>query len=249
MIFRSTIAPFPLTETLIDLRLQNRPPLEKANNKGIIPLMYAARKGELLMATKLITCGASTQIKSNIDLTALHYAANHVTEPEMIILLIKEGALIGAKDEHMTTPLHVAAGNRARPVKVVECLLQAGAGIEARAQDGSTPLHLAAKQGNASCIGLLMKCGAEIEARATLKRTPLHAAVGLGKLSSVKTLLDHGANPLARAWGDKIPREIPTIREVTEEVKEEINGVLREAETAWKRSGKKSSRWGLFGRR
>ncbi|KAL8960924.1 MAG: hypothetical protein Q9193_002450 [Seirophora villosa] len=276
-------APFPLTETLIDLLLQNRPPLEKADEKGITPLMYAAMRGELLMATKLITCGASTQIKDKCGGTALHYAAHRGTEPEMITLLIKEGALVNAKDERMGTPLHFAAYNPADTVKVVERLLQAGADIEARTEDGwtplhfaadsntdlvrvvecllqagadkearsnceSTPLHLAAERGTANCLELLLKFGAEIEARKYSMATSLHIAVFWGKLSSVKTLLEYGANPLARDRDRYIPRQIER-RGVTEEVRQEIDEMLREAEKAWKRSGKKSSKWGLFGRR
>ncbi|KAL9009038.1 MAG: hypothetical protein Q9173_005897 [Seirophora scorigena] len=244
-------AQIPLTETLTHLLLPNRPPLEKADNEGMTPLMYAARRGELLIATKLICCGASTQIKDEFGRTALHHAAMRVTEPEMITLLTKEGALIDAKTEHMRTPLHFAAENPADPVKVVECLLQAGADIEARSYTGSTPLRLAVEKGNANCLELLLRFGAKIEARDRKRDTSLHAAVGRGKLSSVKSLLDHGANPLARdarSLVGRIPRDYPLGSGVTKEMQQEIDEMLIEADAAWKRSGKKYSRWPIPGR-
>ena len=54
----------PLTESLIDILLKYRPPLEERNNEGKSPLMAAASKDELLMVKKLIKHGAHVD---NID--------------------------------------------------------------------------------------------------------------------------------------------------------------------------------------
>lgn len=352
----------PLTESLIDVLLQHRPPLEEANQEGSTPLMWAARRQELLLATKLISRGASVQRTTAKESTALHWAARYAKGPEVIALLIREGALVDAKDFDGWTPLHCAASNSADSVEAVKCLLQAGAdkeattsvdftplhvaareghaacvelllisganieakmrisganieammntgstplllaavngrttcvklllnsganieattfggckplhiaaanghaacvelllisdaNIEAKMRTGSTPLPLAAKNGRTTCVKLLLSSGANVEAcDRTAGENSLHHAVNIGHLQIIKMLLAQGANPLARSKMSstgQTPRNTPiTSDSATEKQKREIRDVLKEAEKEWKRSGKKYSKFRLFG--
>ncbi|KAL8748381.1 MAG: hypothetical protein Q9184_007347 [Pyrenodesmia sp. 2 TL-2023] len=203
-----------LTENLIDVLLQHRPPLEEADQNGITPLMFAARKQELLLATKLISLGASTQLTDNSGKTVLHHATLGAKGSEVIALLIREGALVDARDSDEWTPLHHAAAKSVDSVEpCVELLLSSGANIRAKqghlrcvklllsssannsaiALRDSTPLHLAAQQGHARCVELLLSSGADIEARA-YGCTPLDQAAKNGNARCVELLLDSGAS-------------------------------------------------------
>ncbi|KAL8918019.1 MAG: hypothetical protein Q9208_007617 [Pyrenodesmia sp. 3 TL-2023] len=246
----------PLTGSLIDVLLQHRPPLEEANQDGTTPLMCAARRQEHLLATKLISCGASTRLTDKSGLTVLHHAVLWAKGPEVIALLITEGAPVDAQNLDEWTPLHYAVSNRADSIEPVYCLLQAGADKEAKTRRGFTPLHLAAQNGRASftplliaatngcatCVELLLSSGANIEAEMSYGGASLHAAVKIGNLQIVRTLVAHGANPLARSGkgpSGHTPRDMITDLDMHEE----IRTVLKEAEKGWKHSGKKYSKW------
>ncbi|KAL9015116.1 MAG: hypothetical protein Q9173_000256 [Seirophora scorigena] len=114
-----------LKESLIDLLLQHSPPLDEPAQDGMTALMGAASVGEHLLAMKLISRGASTRLTDKEGCTALHYATHSPEAPEMITLLITDGAVVDTKSFRDWTPLHVATktGN----VHAVKTLLAHGA--------------------------------------------------------------------------------------------------------------------------
>ena len=66
----------------------------------------------------------------------------------MLMMLVKQGAFIDAKDINGMTPLHIAsmkkdAQTQQLNIKIIERLVTFGANIDSVAKDGSTPLHLA----------------------------------------------------------------------------------------------------------
>jgi ankyrin repeat protein len=66
----------------------------------------------------------------------------------MLMMLVKQGALIDAKDSNGMTPLHHAAMKKdpqtlQQNAKIIERLVTFGANIDSQMKDGSTPLHLA----------------------------------------------------------------------------------------------------------
>ncbi len=91
--------------------------------------------------------------------TLLHQAVK-LGDPEVIELLLAEGADISAitDDARGHTPLHsaVRAGNH----PVVETLLDAGVDIQAPNNFGETPLYYAVESGDMSMVGLLLDRGA-----------------------------------------------------------------------------------------
>ena len=186
-----------ITETLVDLLLQNRPPLENADGNGITPLMAACIFGDLLVAKRLIRHGADLRAASSYGSTALHCAAYNGRAP-MISMLLDHGAELEVKDCNGQTPLHSAASGPSDSSDTVGQLIRAGADKEAtsvitRVGDSQfTPLHLAIKQSNKACVTYLLKSGANIEAPTTRKWRPLHFAANKGQF--VKTILDHGVN-------------------------------------------------------
>ena len=247
----------PLTESLINLLLQHRPPLGEKEESGRTPLMIAAMNGEEILVMKLIDYGADIEASDPTGYSAIHLAAYYGKKPEMITLLLKAGIQVNCRSTNShQTPLHLAAKNRADAVDIVECLLQAGAEKDARNQDGWTPLYNAAIRNNNSCLILLLKSGANIEAKTTdsWERTPLHVASARGNLSTVKLLLAHGANPCARARENHVIGRGETPKSMAAEKRQaegtpahkdqkEIIDLLKDAEKAWKKAGKKTDFW------
>ena len=190
----------PITETLIDLVLRDRPPLEIANGGGLTPLMHACLKGEMLLAMRLIRHGADVRATNREGETALHLAAHHGKAP-MIHLLVNNGAELEAKAINGFTPLHSAVSGPSDPSDTVEQLLRAGPDKEATFNWRidieprlTKPLHLAILKHNKACITCLLESGANIEASdGVVQHRPLHWAASVGYLEIVKVLLDHGA--------------------------------------------------------
>ena len=140
------------------------------------------------------------------------------------------------------TPLHQAACSLSDSSDTLEQLLLAGADKEARSQySWRTPLQLAVKSNNKACVTHLLKSGVNIDASDTDGYTSLHDAARRGQLEIVAALLDHGANPTIKTsrlqLGTK-PSGV-AISDVPTAQKEKIRTLLREAEKAWKRSGRK----------
>jgi ankyrin repeat protein len=73
---------------------------------------------------------------------------NFTAREPMLMMLVKQGAMIDAKDSNGMTPLHHAAMKKdpqtlQQNAKIIERLVTFGANIDSQMKDGSTPLHLA----------------------------------------------------------------------------------------------------------
>ena len=264
----------PIPETLIDLLLRDRPPLEVSNSKGNTPLMTACAWGEYLLATKLISHGANVGARNLKWFTPLHSAAQY-GGAAMVSLLLANGAKLEARGEHDITPLHYAIyGNSA---DTIERLLLAGADREATiAPLKLTPLMVAIQESRMACVARLLKLGVNVDASNSAGETSLQVTAGKGQLEIVKMLLDHGANPdacdnwyssclhdAAKGGHLEVVKALldrganPTIRnsfipllgdkpsavEMSDDIipthKRAVRALLKDAEKAWKRSGKK----------
>jgi ankyrin repeat protein len=103
-------------------------------------------------------------------------------------LLASNKALLNARDEDGSTPLHCAAWKG--HVAAVQALLDAGADINAHNSNdhwGTTPLHAAAHGNQKQVAQVLLKRGAQINAKNPSGRTPLdetkvHNATSVAKL-------------------------------------------------------------------
>ena len=236
-----------ITETLIDLLLRNRPPFEVADSNGTTPLMAACTSGDLLLAERLIRHGADLHATNSSGSTALHYAAYNGRAP-MISMLLDYGAELEVKDCRGFTPLHKAASGPFDSSETVGQLIRAGANKEATCvyrqmyEDSLfRPLHLAIQKSNKACVTYLLESGANIEAPTEKKWRPLHYAARDGQSEAVKLLLDHGANPTARTsklMGKK-PSGVGFWYNVSNERRQAIRKLLKEAEKKWKESGRK----------
>ena len=140
--------------------------------------------------------------------------------PQVIELLLENGAQVAARGPLGMSALHWAAANgyverteqilkhhpaleatddRGRTPLLVahrdaaEKLLAAGANVRAVDKDGFTALHYAAQNGG-NHLALVFAAGAvEVDARSKAGLTPLHVAAVEGTESAARWLLEHGA--------------------------------------------------------
>ena len=264
----------PIPETLIDLLLRYRPPLEISTINGNTPLMKACAWGEDLLATKLINHGANVGATNLKRLTPLHSAAQYGSA-NMVSFLLANGAELEARGENGTTPLHyaihgksadtidrllLAGANREATIASLELtplmvavqenglatvvrLLKFGVNINASNSAGWTSLHLAVGKGHFEIVKALLDHGANPDARDNWNFSCLHVAAKGGHLEVVKALLDHGANPTIRNSSIPLFGPKPSAMLMKDDVpltqRKAVRVLLRDAEKAWKRSGKK----------
>ena len=153
-------------------------------------LLWAIKKGDEVMAKRLLDRGADVNGASKNQFTPLHYAKNEA----MVKLLLDHGANVHARDQRECIPLH-NAHNEA----VVKLLLDHGADVHGRDDTKRTPLHYARTE---AMVKLLLDHGADVNARDRVQTTPLHWADNAAKM---KLLLDHGADVHARDDIERIP--------------------------------------------
>jgi len=122
---------------------------ESRNAADESPLMMAALKGHLDIATRLIKLGADV---NKPGWAPLHYAATggHL---KLMELLLEEHAFIDAESPNGTTPLMMAA-SYGTP-EAVKLLIEAGADIHMRNQKGMTALDFARRAERPDSVELI----------------------------------------------------------------------------------------------
>ena len=142
--------------------------------------------------TELISNNANVNAKSKNNVTALMSSAFY-RKPEVVNVLLHNGANINDMDYRSRTPLHYACtGNSSEKDKtyVAQILLYAGAKVNAMDFKNETALHYSSHNGDLEMANMLIYFGADPNARNNKLETPLH----LAKTPKMATfLLQHGA--------------------------------------------------------
>lgn len=131
--------------------------LKNTKYKGLTPLMWAAKKGNLKACKLLVRKGANLEIKDDDGETALYKACDEEHD-EIVEFLLDEGAKINTKDKLDRTPLHIAVENERE--RMVELLLEREAKLNLVDAHGSSPLSLALDNGSDDIADLLREKGA-----------------------------------------------------------------------------------------
>jgi ankyrin repeat protein len=216
---------------VVKVLLENGADVNRADDDGVTPLMNAQSIGDKKIIELLLARGAGTAamnakdfielmwsgtadeveraIKDGADVnarndgyTALHVALAEGASPEVVKILLENGADPNAANFgdgliEGNTPLHQACYNRENPV--IAMLLDAGADINAR-NGTHTPLMAAMEFPSLEKITLLLDRGADISARGYLGRTAFWDAATYGfddefaDLDVLRLLLDRGAD-------------------------------------------------------
>jgi ankyrin repeat protein len=208
------------------------------NRRHLTPVTLAARRGDLAMVRFLRDRGATmsavtwvylhdrkhieralardpalASLRDELGTPILHHAAEALA-PDVVVLLLEQGASVSAQDENGETALHRVADMRPREpeaaARMATLLIDRGADPNARNWDDVTPLHQGVRRRNLAVVEALLARGADVNARDRGRgSTPLRRAVsGTGASGTAGTsalmlplarlLLEHGADPEAR---------------------------------------------------
>ena len=190
----------------------NEPPLAAPESPSSCAEWNTEEFFESATLTEVRGCLAAeveVDARDGLDVTPLHYAAEHSTDPAVIHTLVRSGARVNARGSGGRTPLHRAAGFNPNPA-IITALIAAGAEVNARDEGGLTPLHDAAwYNDNPAVIEALVVAGAEVNAQAANGWTPLHLATYEATSTTnpavVTTLLDAGADATVRSENGQTP--------------------------------------------
>ena len=180
------------------LLLKDASLVDKADERGGTPLLWAACMDHEDVCRILIEHKAAVDAVDRSTMTPLHWAARPGS-PAAARLLIAAGAKVDATDKNGYTPLHTTiqqCGN----MDMVKLLVKAGADIEKRTRSGDTPLLWAASGGSDEIVRFLIRAGADLAAMNELGKTVMQVADMFGKskvIWAIRGEIDQGIPRLA----------------------------------------------------
>ncbi|XP_047430898.1 ankyrin repeat and SOCS box protein 15b isoform X2 [Mugil cephalus] len=170
----------------VSMLLQHGASPHNTNGRNESPLLLAVRLSSYDMVLSLIMGGAFVGQVCLTKWTATHEAAK-VGCPAILMLLLRHGAKVTARDGHGVTPLGVAAEHG--HAEALDALIQHGGDVNAQASNGDTVLYDASGSGNLDCIKLLLQHGANPNVASYACQLPIHRAAYEGHILVLRTLI------------------------------------------------------------
>lgn len=175
--------------------LRKHSDLNARGRDGMLPLHWAAKCGNLVIAKMLLKNVPAVDIPDNYQRTPLHLAV--IEGHEAIALsLLEAKANVEAKLWDGDTALHRAS--QLGHTRIVRALLERDANVNAKGKEGETALHYACEGGHTDIAKMLLEKGANPSEYNDARRTPLHLAADNGHPAIANLLIDHGADINAR---------------------------------------------------
>ena len=175
--------------------IENGADIDKVRNDNQTPLMIAAQKGHVSVATFLIEHGANVDLQDENGNTALHHTLyGSDVSCEILSCLTGSGADVNGVNKVKHTPLMIAAirGH----INALTLLIKHGADVDLQDSDGYKALHFAVYGSDISSemFSCLIGIGADVNARTNNGVTPLMIAAEEGHINAVTSLVKCGAN-------------------------------------------------------
>lgn len=165
--------------------------INKRDEQGMTPLMWAAWEQHPAVARQLLDRGADVHQKGNDGETALMKAA-YRGNLDIVTRLLTRKASVNESDEDGETALLLATSEG--HLAIVETLLGYNADPQAATRNGWTPLIAAILKGHSSLVSRLLPLS-QVNATDHQGETALMKAAALGRLTDVRSLLQRGAEP------------------------------------------------------
>jgi ankyrin repeat protein len=114
-----------------------------ADNDNIEKILKAAKFGEISTVQDLLNQGVNVNSSHEIEGNTVLHEAVTFGHPEIVALLLKQGANPNQRDKTNRTPLHMVAftSNDERQYEIAQLLLQNNADPTVRDDDDETPIE------------------------------------------------------------------------------------------------------------
>jgi len=169
-----------------------------ARKEELMPLMLAAKDGDVATVEKLLKAGAKVDggtISANQEVSLLVtplFVAAAAGKAAVIAVLLQAGAKINRTTTGGCTPLFIAA--QAGHTAAVSVLVEAGAEIDIVDDDQCTPLFIAAQEGHEAVLAVLIKAGADVNRATDNGCSPVFLAVENDYRALLAKLIKAGAD-------------------------------------------------------
>lgn len=150
------------------------------------PLIIAARAAHARIVQVLLNRGASADERQWYLMKPLHFAST----PDVVKVLVENGALVNETGGNSETPLFHAAEER--HVDVVRATIELGASVDAVNEASATLLLCAAKTGRVDVVKVLLGEDADVNHKDRDDKTALIMAAKQGHLNAVRLLIERG---------------------------------------------------------
>ncbi|MGM0602402.1 MAG: ankyrin repeat domain-containing protein [Bacillota bacterium] len=178
---------------VINLLIKNGANVNSKNKKGITPLMCASAFNNYEVVKSLIKNKAEMNSKTESGFTPILYAAKYSNDPEIIDILVENGAEIkGSLFNDVPNPLYQSAKYNSNP-EITKKLIELGA--YPNDDYDNSPLIEAAENNNAEVVEVLLEAGVDVNYQNSNGNTALHrAAYNAKDPRIIELLLEYGAN-------------------------------------------------------
>lgn len=179
--------------------------------KQFTPLLNAAQKGNIELATALIKAGANVNVVDGVGFSPLNRSTFFYSIGqngiEILQLLLKAGADVNHVDGNGSTTLDSVADQQGldESLVAIEILVRAGAKLEVKDRTGGTALISAAHGGTIDGVRALLAAGADPNAADNFGYTALTYAVRSNGFGLMKAwlLIKAGAQTTDAVLGEK----------------------------------------------
>ena len=203
--YSTTSIHFAESKEMVDFLLEHGADSNAVNHQGY-SLLHDSKDAEMMKV--LIQNGGNVSIKTKSEKRTPLMLAAWSGRPEVVKVLLENGASMNEMDISSRTPLHFASGGSFGPnrdkdkANVAKMLINHGADINAGNNISGTPLYYASRDGNIEVTKVLIENGANVNAKLKTLETPLHYAKN-GEMA--RLLIKNGANVTARNAASSTP--------------------------------------------
>jgi ankyrin repeat protein len=185
---KSPTPPLVIPHVDIDVNYQNA--------EGDTLLHSAAVKGDVSIATILLSRGANYNLYNQRGQTPLFMAVKFGNERIVELFLQKEYRcdVNFPEFEQGESPLHMAALKGFERIAFMLLIRGIGINVNSRDLQNYTPLHHACIYGRPPIVRFLLNCRADANAKSSDGYTPLHAACVIGNREIAEMLLENKAD-------------------------------------------------------